>query len=91
MGIYIIIQVSAEVVRSLQQPGVSTTDTQELFNKAKDLGISLQPMHPGTGDPVLATYFTAEVADSAIAKRIITHLLELKDKPMVFAVFVVAP
>lgn len=40
----------------------------------EDLGLSLEPMHPGESDPALAAYFTVEVPDADAADRAIGAL-----------------
>lgn len=73
MKIQVVIIVSEDVAGPLQQRGLSTTKSQELLMIAEELGVLLEPMHPGSDDPLLAPYFMAEVPDSAKAERVITH------------------
>jgi hypothetical protein len=38
----------------------------------------LEPVHPGVEDPLLASYFMAEVPDSTTAEWVIIHLRKSK-------------
>ena len=55
-----------------------TTASEELSQAAEELGVVLEPMHPGAEDPHLAPYFTVEVPDYATAERVIAHLQGLE-------------
>jgi len=76
--IQVIVQVSADVARTLQQRGAPTAESQELLKIAEELGVLLEPVHPGVEDPLLAPYFMAEVPDSTTAEWVITHLRKFK-------------
>ena len=78
MKIQVIIQVAADVARTLQQQGAPTTESQELLKIAEELGVLLEPMHPGADDSLLAPYFMAEVPDSTTAELVIAHLRKSK-------------
>lgn len=78
MKIQITVQVSVDVARTLHRRGPPTTKSQELFKIVEELGVLLEPMHPGAEDPLLAPYFTVEVPDSTTAERVITHLRQSK-------------
>jgi len=43
---------------------------RELFRAAEELGVELKQMHPRVKDPVLASYYSVEVADPLEAERI---------------------
>lgn len=58
----------------LHRRGAPTAESKELLSVAEELGVLLEPMHPGTDDPLLTPYFTIEAADSISAERIIAHL-----------------
>jgi hypothetical protein len=45
------------------------SETEPLARVLEDLGLSLEPMHPGESDPALSSYFTTEVADPQTAER----------------------
>jgi hypothetical protein len=51
-----------------------TAASGELSQVVDELGASLEPMHPGAEDPLLAPYFTVEVPDPATAERMIARL-----------------
>lgn len=44
----------------------------------EDLGVSLDPVHPGAEHPFLAPYFTIEVPDIQTAERVMTQLRRSK-------------
>jgi hypothetical protein len=50
----------------------------ELAEKAVALGLILEPVHPGTTDPQLSTYYTAEVPDRAAAERAAAELRQCR-------------
>jgi hypothetical protein len=77
-------------VRPGDAPGLHGTappspDAAGLRDTAARLGLSLVPQHPGETDPLLAPYFTAEVADPALAE---SALSALRDSPAVEAAYV---
>ena len=47
---------------------------QEVERAAAEMGVELVPTHPGVDDPVLATYFQAEVPDMDTAARVVERL-----------------
>lgn len=68
--------VSADVARPLLQRGMPTAGSRELLTIAEELGVLLEPVHPGAEDPLLALYFMVEVPDSTTAERVIARLRE---------------
>lgn len=72
------IQVSNELSPSLIQGEPTNLETRELLRLGESLGISFQPVHPGTRDPQLATYFTVEVPDMQVAQDVLARLQEHK-------------
>jgi hypothetical protein len=55
-----------------------TIETQELMKEVEELGVALQPLHPGSTDPTLTPYFIAEMPDRMTAERQITRLQRIK-------------
>jgi hypothetical protein len=51
-----------------------SADAIELLRAADELGVKLEPMHTGTRDPQLQTFFTVEVPDSQAAEHVINRL-----------------
>jgi hypothetical protein len=51
-----------------------TSESEELLQTVEQLGMRLEPMHPGAAEPHLASYFTVEVQDPATAERMIARL-----------------
>jgi hypothetical protein len=68
------VQVSADLARALHQRGPPTAESEELLRIIETFGIALEPMHRDTDDPNLQSYFTVEVADYAIAQRLMNRL-----------------
>jgi hypothetical protein len=71
---HITVQVRPDVATALTRPQASSPETQQLLSMAKELGVTLEPLHPGTRDPTLATYFHVTVPDAATAERVLARL-----------------
>lgn len=56
----------------------AAVESQQLTDAAAELGIQLQPLHPGQTHPMLASYFTAEVPDRETADSVINRLSQFK-------------
>lgn len=72
------VQVTLEAARVLQNQMSATPSSEELVAVAKELEITLQPLHPRTKDPVLITFYTVDVVDADMAERVINRLLQLE-------------
>lgn len=72
--IQVTIQVSVDVACILQGRGEPTTESNELLKTAEELGVVLEPLHPGTDDLLLVKYFIVEVPDHTTAEHVISHL-----------------
>ena len=70
----ITVHVRPEVALQLPQTQQTTPEVQEVVQAVKDLGISLEAMHPGVRDPRLASTFVVEVPDAVTAERVISQL-----------------
>ncbi len=70
----ITVQVRDDPAHDLHDRQATTPPIQKLLEKANELGIVLEPMHPQAADPRLATYFTAQVPDRATAEQVIRDL-----------------
>lgn len=70
----ITIQLQKEAASALQGEGPETEASREINEAAREMGIRLRPLHPGTKDPNLASYFYAEVPDAATAERVLSRL-----------------
>lgn len=82
------VQVSDELAVALRQGTQAATEASELRQIADELGISLHPLHPGSDDPSLRSYFTVEVPDAAAAQRVIARL---RQSPGITAAYVKPP
>lgn len=70
MNITIQVQTDTALALHRQQP---TTASKELLQAAKELSVTLEPMHPGTRDSRLMTYFTVRVPNQEMAQRAIAR------------------
>lgn len=76
------IQLRADAAMELHQGPVSSTSgssegqvkTKELLEAASELGVRLEPLHPGQTHPLLAPHFTVEVPDRETAEKVIDRL-----------------
>ena len=76
MGVEITTQLSPE------------TALPELRALADELGLSFRPLHPGTSDPGLGSYFIIDVPDPASAQRVLERL---RRSPAVRAAYIKPP
>ena len=74
----ITIRVHAEAAPGLTSRGGPTPLLAELLQTARELGVSLVPLHPNVNDPHLRSYYAAEVADSAAAERALAGLRQCR-------------
>lgn len=74
----ITLQVRPEVARALQHRGQPSTESEDLLQTAANLGVRLEPIHPGTEDPILMSYFTAAVADPDSVERVLDRLRQFR-------------
>jgi hypothetical protein len=70
------VQVTPDVARVLQNQSEPIPASKELIIVLEELDITLEPIHPGTRDPLLIIFFTVDVADSDSAEVVINRLLE---------------
>ena len=75
MAAQISVQITSSAIPSLQNLGPGTSESLEIMNVIKELGLVLKSMHPDVSDPLLASYFTVDVADFEDVPRVIERLL----------------
>lgn len=68
------IRLNEEVARELLSGAPRGRDAVGLAEAARIEGLSLLPVHPGTDDAALATFFHASVADASAANAAIERL-----------------
>lgn len=73
----IVVQLEPGMARLFQQQERAAAAT-ELALALAQLGVALQPLHPGSSDPVLSGYFNTDVTDQGAAERVIDRLLHVK-------------
>lgn len=71
---HVTIRVRPEVALALHGRQLPTSESEGLLQTAEQLGMMLEPMHPGAEEPHLASYFTVEVQDPATAEQVIARL-----------------
>lgn len=70
------VQVRQEVAPALHGRGSAPPEVVELRQRLAELGVTLELVHPGADDPVLAAYLTAEVPDDAELTARVRRILE---------------
>jgi len=68
------IKLDSQTASELHGDAAATARSGSLVETARRHGAALQPMHPGTSDPELRTYFFAETGDAAKAETLATAL-----------------
>lgn len=66
----VILQIRPEAARDLGARKLGTPEAKEVAEAAGEMGVSLEPMHPGVEDPTLAQFFTVQVTDDAVEQVI---------------------
>ncbi len=74
----ITLQVRPDVSRALQQRGPPSAESEELLKTAANLGVSLEPIHPGAEDPLLISYFTVKVTDPDSVELVVDRLRQCR-------------
>ena len=74
MPIRVTVQVSLDVARVLHQQGPPTTESEELLRIVEELGVVLEPIHPGAKDDLLVPYFEVKVSSLAEGEQVIARL-----------------
>lgn len=74
----ITIRVRPDAAKDLRYRQATTPAATEVFQRAAELGMVLEPVHPNVSDPRLASYYTAEVPDRATAERAIAYLQQCR-------------
>ena len=77
----VIVQLQEDAATELQQgqphnlgAAAEGSETKALTDAAAELGVELQPLHPGQTHPLLASYFTADVQDRETAEKLVNRL-----------------
>jgi hypothetical protein len=84
----LMLQLTDEVARSLAGTSAATESARAVTTIANELGITLRPVHPGTQDADLRSYFAADVQDAAAAEQAAARL---RANPAVTAAYVKPP
>lgn len=70
----IVVQLSPQVAAEFADPEQASPSPDALVPGLTDLGLSLEPMHPGESDPALSAYFTTVAPNPEEAQRAIETL-----------------
>lgn len=73
----ITVHLAPRVAQELKLGVAESGAAREIMSVAKDMGVELRPMHPGSTDPRMASTFVVEASDDEAAKRIAARLREL--------------
>jgi len=77
--VQVIVQVEPAAAPALHGTAPVTRDEdRELTDTAQELGITLEPLHPGTADSVLRTFFMFQVPDGDAADRAAERLRQCR-------------
>lgn len=68
------VQVPHAVAQALHNRAPANPSSDQILDLTKNLGVSLKPMHPGTDDPNLATFFALDVPDRQTAETVTQRL-----------------
>jgi hypothetical protein len=64
------VHVRPDVALALQGREAATPASEEILREASRLGVSMEPVHPGTRAPDLLTHFTVYVEDAEKARAV---------------------
>ncbi len=64
------VHVRPDVALALQGREAATPASEEIVREASRLGVSMEPVHPGTKAPDLLTHFTVYVEDAEKARAV---------------------
>jgi hypothetical protein len=81
----ITVQVLPEVADALQSGDAPAAAHHDLIRLSRELGITLEALHPGSTDRDLKTFFAAEVANPQVADGV---LAQLRQSPAVLAAYI---
>ena len=71
------VQVQPSLASAVHGRDTPTGDVVELRQRLRELGVGIEPVHPGEEDPLLAPHFTVEVPDDEeLAARVLQVLEE---------------
>jgi len=73
------VEVDADTARSLQKQQPPTPASEQIAKATAELGVVLQPMHPGADDPRLVRFFMIHVPDPEAAKQVVGRFRQITD------------
>jgi hypothetical protein len=69
------VKMAPAVAEQWRRGELESAAAQELAGTVRDLGLVLEPMHPGVDHPDLASYFIADTSGPAEARAAVDRLL----------------
>jgi hypothetical protein len=84
----IAVQLVGPTTRLHGSPERAAPRNDVVVNLARELNVSLEPMHPDSTDDTLRTWFSVDVPDESTAQSVVTQLLR---QPDVVAAYVKPP
>jgi len=76
--IYVTVQTREDIAQDLVKDQPELPDTKKLRAVLSELGLYVQPLHPGTEDPELSTQFFVSVPNEELAVEVSRRLRESK-------------
>ncbi len=70
--------VQQDVAQSLQHQRPPSAASNALLRLIEECGAVLEPLHPGTSDPQLASYFLLRTPQPSTGEEVITRLRDLE-------------
>jgi hypothetical protein len=71
---HVTLRVLPGVARTLHHKQRLSVESEELVQASKELGLTLEPVHPGVEDAELMRYFAVEVPNLAVSEKVIRRL-----------------
>jgi hypothetical protein len=70
----ITVQVTQEAADVLEGKTTPSDEEHDLRQLVRTFGATLEPLHPGSSDPTLRTFFMVDIADADMAGRVLEAL-----------------
>jgi hypothetical protein len=81
---HVVIKLTLEAALDLHAGRATAHGLTNLLQVAREMGVHLAPLHPGTTHPLLAPFFTVNFSDEATAQSFIARL---SGNPVVIAAY----
>jgi hypothetical protein len=71
------VHLAPQVAREIKLGAPESGAAREIMSVAKEMGVELRALHPGSTDPGMASTFVVEASDEEAAERIAARLRDL--------------